>query len=136
MTEGQEANKEGDDHTFNGAVATLERIHVLIQFISIYRVNEHILGYKMNLYELLVEVQGFLTKDELKHAWAWWQEIDQYTIVKDEENDKIVYDSGLWGDLDHFSAWLRLRCHIHKVTFTDKTMQEIGLQKVRRRYGL
>jgi hypothetical protein len=89
MTEGQEANKEGDDHTFNGAVATLERIHVLIQFISIYRVNEHILGYKMNLYELLVEVQGFLTKDELKHAWAWWQEIDQYTIVKDEENDMI-----------------------------------------------
>lgn len=132
---GKSKDKEPEEPAFNGAIQTLNRIDELIQHISAYRVNGHIIGLKENLGELLIEAQGFLTKPEFKKAWRDWDSIDSYSIDIDKD-DNVIYDSALPFKLFKFSAWLRLRLHKHNITMPKKGAFVDGFNRTYSRYGL
>ena len=130
-------NKEDktDNSAFNGALHTLERINELINHISIYYVNDHWIGLKKNLAELLIESQGFLSKPEYQKAWKDWALIDSKSIWFDNRGN-VHYDDDLPKLLFKFSAWLRYKLHKHKVTMAGKSEIEDGLKRMYGKYKL
>lgn len=121
---------------FNGALQTLERIHLIILDIHKYKVNDHVIGYKENLWLLLVESQGFLNKDELQKARKDWQAITGFKILLDKEAEVCTFDTKLLDCLDDFYIWLRLRLHKSEVTMPKKKDFINGMNKLIQRYGL
>ncbi len=137
--EQKEKEQKGEDTyystpAFNGALQTLERIHLTLIDISRYAVNENVLGMKANLRELFKEVQGFLNKAERLQAWRMWSLIDSFPIVQEERI--VKYDSELLAALNKFDFWLRMKLHDHGVTFTDKKGFISNVWKLRKQYDL
>jgi hypothetical protein len=124
------------ESAFNGALHTLDRVNELIKSVTSYRVNEHLLGFKLNLRELLIEGQGFLKQPEFKEAWLKWAEIESFPVVIDREEGKVSFDHRLWPKLDDFNSWLRLKLHENHVTMVSRKEWEAGISKVRKRLGL
>jgi len=123
------------ESAFNGALHTLERINELINHIIAYRVNNHIIGFKENLAELLNETQGIFNKQEFKKAWADWEKIEKYEIIIDDDGN-ISYDPELYIKLLKFSSWIRLRLQRHKVTWASKDEIQKGVTYLQKKYGL
>ena len=131
----EEKEEKRDDSAFNGALQTLERINELIQHISIYSVNDHWIGLKKNLMELLIETQGFLGKTEYQKAWKDWSLIDSKTL-KYNERGIVTYDEELPRLLIKFSAWIRYKLHKHKVTMAGKKEIQDGIKRLYGKYNL
>lgn len=136
--EAEARGKDSDvvEAAFNGSLQTLERIHNLILHISAYRVNNNIFGFRNNLSELLIESQGFLSKQEYVKAWKDWEKLAEFEISVCEDEEAAVYDDRLLLLLDRFNAWLRLKLHRHKVTMASKREMIHGLDKIKKKYGL
>lgn len=128
--------KEESESAFNGAVLTLKRIDELIRHISFYAVNDHLIGYKRNLSELLIESQGCLNKTEYIKAWRDWALIEQKFISVKIIEDKLIYDIELKPLLFKFNAWIRLKLHRHLVTWAGKKELRDGLTSQYKKYGL
>lgn len=127
--------EKSDNSAFNGALQTLERIHELIRHISIYYVNDHWIGLKKNLDELLIEGQGFLTKTEYKKAWADRNALNKLALRIGDRGD-VIFDEKLPEALFMFSAWLRYKLHKHKVTMAGKKEIEDGLKRMYSKYKI
>lgn len=135
MKEEKESENNKNESAFNGSLNTLERIHELIQHISAYMVNGHLLGVKENLGELLIESQGFLTKVEYKKAWIDWEKINKIKLTITDDGN-IIFEEELKDKLFKFSAWLRLKLHRHKVTIAPKAELIDGLTNVYSKYKI
>lgn len=128
-------SEEVQDSPFNGSLDTLSRINQLITDISSYRVNNHWLGMKENLGELLNEAQGCLSKAEYKKAWADWEKIEaQQIVINDDES--ISFDENLPVMLKRFSSWLRLKLYRHNLTMAKTSGGLDKLQMMYNRYGI
>lgn len=127
---------EVQEAAFNGALHTLDRVNDIIKSVTAYHVNQHIQGYKANLDELMIESQGFLKKGELEEGWTAWEHIESFPIRRDEDLDRLVFDSRLWEHLNLFNRWLRLKLHENHVTMVDRKEWESGIMKVRKKMGL
>lgn len=127
--------KTEQDVAFNSSLATLERINEYIVHADSYLVNDHIIGFKKNLFLLYVHSRGFLTKPELLKADKDWNVVDGFDIsVKDDE--LVVYDDQLYIQMVRMYKWLVFRLHKHKVTMASKKEGFWGVDKIMKKYGL
>lgn len=133
--ESQDKEEKQQDSPFNGSLDTLSRIHILINDISSYRVNQHWLGMKENLGELLNEGQGCLQKSEYLKAWKTW-EIIESMIITINEDGTTTFDDSLPSKLKEFSSWLRLKLYRHNLTMAKTSGGLDKLQLLYNRYGL
>ena len=130
-------DKDSDipDSPFNGSLDTLARLNDLIKAVSDYRVNNHWLGMKENLGELLNEAQGCLSKDEYNKAWKDWGEIESFDISINE-NGSVTFDDKLPLKLKKFSSWIRLKLYRHNLTMAKISGGLDKFQMMYKRYGL
>jgi hypothetical protein len=126
---------EDQESAFNGALHTLERIHNLINHVAIYHVNGNLLGYRNNLEELMIEGQGFFTREERVKGWRDFAYIRSLRLQILEDGGQ-KFDENLPGALDDFNRWLRLKLHNHKVTIAGRNEIMQGLGKIAKRYGI
>ena len=124
-----------EDNVFNGSLATLMRIDELIRHISIYRVNHHLLGFKENLGELLIESQGFLNFHENKKAWDDWENINNLKLDFDSDGN-VIFDDSLFNALVELSSYLRLRLKKNKVTWAKARDFGDNFNNFYKKYGL
>jgi len=133
--ESKQKPEDKHDSPFNGSLDTLSRINELIKDISNYRVNNHWLGMKENLGELVIEAQGCLQKEELKKAWTDWGEIEKLQIKVNDEGT-VTYDEELPKKLKQFSRWIRLKLYRHNLTMAKTSGSLDKFQMMYKRYGI
>lgn len=118
---------------FNMAIKTLERIHNLLIDCALYAVNNNIIAYKKNLYELYKESNPHLNKGEKETACKKWALLDAYEIkIKDE---RVSFDPKLMILLNAFDFWIRNKLHLHNLTFSRAEVSR-GLDQQYKKYGM
>jgi len=131
--EKQKADEQGV--AFNSSIATLERINEYIIHADLYLANNHIFGFKQNLYLLYIHSRGFLEKPELEKADRDWNKIKAFSIVV-KDDDKVVFDDNLSVSMHDFYMWLLFKLHRHRVTMALKREGSYGTEKLMKKYGL
>lgn len=129
--------QKADDQilAFNSSIATLERINEYIIHADLYLANDHIFGFKQNLYLLYIHSRGFLEKPELEKADRDWEKIKGFSIVV-MDDEKVVFDDKLLVCMTDFYMWLLFKLHKHRVTMASKREGSYGTEKLMKKYGL
>ena len=128
-------DKKEDNTPFNGSLDTLSRINQLIIDISDYRINQHWIGLRENLGELLNEAQGCLSKGEYEKAWKDWESIEALEITINSDGT-LTYDDSVPFKLKKFSSWLRLKLYKHNLTMAKSFGSIDKMANLSKRYNL
>jgi len=131
----EEDSGDNAESSFNGSLATLERIDGYVRDAGKYSVNGDLLGMRENLKLLYFETRGFLNKGELKKVDKDYDYIRKFKLSYNWDGS-VAFDSRLPGVLDSFFSWLLLKLHRHRVTIAGKPDLIHGLDMVRKKYRL
>lgn len=94
--------------TFNMALATLERIDLLLRNITHYNVIGNIHLVKKCTYEVYKELYPFLKEAEVKKATEYFKRVEKHKIEYLTAT-RLNYPIELGTDLYDFDLWIRLQ---------------------------
>jgi hypothetical protein len=121
---------------FNASLKHLEQLCLLIDYATMYDVNENPLGYRQNLKHLWMRSRWHLDSVERAKGQKDWEVIKGMKCLVNSKTGTIEVDELLPELLDKFFEWLQGRLHKHEVTYSKRALKEMGLMYQKKIYGM